>query len=91
MILKNEQPFIQCPECTFQSRPYSRNEGSSTRWVCSNFNRHFKTHFSKRQVNNDLGNDTKLKNTKIYDFFKEKSVSSHTLKQTQTFNNCTDF
>ncbi|CAG9773365.1 unnamed protein product [Ceutorhynchus assimilis] len=45
--VKDHCALVQCVKCEFVSKAYCKLENNRKKWVLSNVNRHFKTHFKK--------------------------------------------
>lgn len=71
VLMINGYPWISCTECSFQSRPYCNIENKKKKWVCSNFNRHFKTHFRNTAKVGKNVNYPKFKNSNILSYIKK--------------------
>jgi len=54
--IKNDMAYVQCPLCTFKTKAYCQNDNryNLKKWVLSNVNRHFRTHFEIKVLKTSL-------------------------------------
>lgn len=58
--IKNQIAYINCTECNFTSKTFTQIENGKYKWVLSNFNKHFKTHFKDKKSQNMIKNSNIL-------------------------------
>lgn len=75
--IKNGCAFVKCPKCNFISKAHSSVEKGKQKYVLSNVNRHYKTHF-KNQIPS-TSSKKRTENCSILSYFRQQQEPLHTV------------
>lgn len=85
--VENNCALVSCTICEFVSKAYSKFENNRCRWILSNINRHFKTHFKNSASSKTITQPSKkLKNTTLLTFLKPRIDDGETWNSQETMS-----